>query len=74
MSDRKLLITNIESSSIVTPIAPAVQNYGSIQETNAETNVTDEMSENRTTLNFLQKVGYSLGHVFNDLCAGIWFR
>lgn len=29
--------------------------------------------ESRSTLSVLAKVGYSLGHVFNDLCATVWF-
>lgn len=68
MTDRDALISNEEPAS---PIPPSVQSYGSIART---ANETDDMNENKTTLNFLQKVGYSLGHVFNDLCAGIWFR
>lgn len=27
----------------------------------------------RSSLTFLQKFGYGLGHVYNDLCAGVWF-
>lgn len=26
-----------------------------------------------STLKIHQKIGYALGHVFNDFCAGIWF-
>lgn len=26
-----------------------------------------------STLTVCQKIGYGLGHVFNDLCAGVWF-
>lgn len=29
--------------------------------------------EMESTMSFLQKIGYGLGHVFNDLCAGVWF-
>lgn len=29
--------------------------------------------ESRSTLSLLVKVGYGLGHVFNDLCATVWF-
>lgn len=25
------------------------------------------------TLNLIEKLGYGLGHVFNDLSAGVWF-
>lgn len=67
MTDRETLISNIESASPT----QSLQNYGSIT---TATNETEDMNENKTTLNFFQKVGYSLGHVFNDLCAGIWFR
>lgn len=27
----------------------------------------------RSTLSILNKIGYGLGHVYNDLCAGVWF-
>lgn len=27
----------------------------------------------RSTLTFFEKIGYGLGHVYNDLCAGVWF-
>lgn len=27
----------------------------------------------RSTLTFVQKIGFGLGHVYNDLCAGVWF-
>lgn len=27
----------------------------------------------KSTLSFLNKLGFGLGHVFNDLCAGVWF-
>lgn len=27
----------------------------------------------RSTLTFIQKIGFGLGHVYNDLCAGVWF-
>lgn len=26
-----------------------------------------------STTTFIQKIGFGLGHVFNDLCAGVWF-
>uniref|UniRef100_A0A182PVD0 Major facilitator superfamily (MFS) profile domain-containing protein n=1 Tax=Anopheles epiroticus TaxID=199890 RepID=A0A182PVD0_9DIPT len=29
--------------------------------------------EKRSTLTMCEKIGYGLGHVYNDLCAGIWF-
>lgn len=27
----------------------------------------------RSTLSFIQKIGFGLGHIYNDLCAGVWF-
>lgn len=27
----------------------------------------------RSMLSLVQKVGYSVGHVMNDLCSAIWF-
>lgn len=32
--------------------------------------IVDQM---RSTLTFVQKIGFGLGHVYNDLCAGVWF-
>ncbi|XP_052860299.1 major facilitator superfamily domain-containing protein 12-like [Anopheles cruzii] len=38
---------------------------------------TEEMErsllEKRSTLRMCEKIGYGLGHVYNDLCAGVWF-
>lgn len=31
------------------------------------------MDETKSTLSIIQKVGFSFGHVYNDLCAAIWF-
>lgn len=30
-------------------------------------------STEQSSLSLLQKLGYSVGHVMNDLCAAIWF-
>uniref|UniRef100_A0AAG5DKR3 Uncharacterized protein n=1 Tax=Anopheles atroparvus TaxID=41427 RepID=A0AAG5DKR3_ANOAO len=32
-----------------------------------------EQLEKRSTLKLCEKIGYGLGHVYNDLCAGVWF-
>uniref|UniRef100_A0A2M3ZBW6 Putative sugar transporter n=1 Tax=Anopheles braziliensis TaxID=58242 RepID=A0A2M3ZBW6_9DIPT len=29
--------------------------------------------DKRSTLRMCEKIGYGLGHVYNDLCAGVWF-
>lgn len=31
------------------------------------------LDQMKSTLSFLQRMGFGLGHVFNDLCAGVWF-
>lgn len=63
------------------------RNYGSIEPTAGETSNTTTPSSSisvpnsgsstpeqmRSSLSFLQKFGFGLGHVYNDLCAGVWF-
>lgn len=34
---------------------------------------TSQSEQMRSTLTLINKVGYGLGHVYNDLCAGVWF-
>lgn len=29
--------------------------------------------DRRSTLRIVEKIGFGLGHVYNDLCAGVWF-
>lgn len=29
--------------------------------------------QSSSSLNFLQRLGYGFGHVYNDLCAAVWF-
>lgn len=36
-------------------------------------NPVDDMSQYKSSLSFFEKVGYGLGHVYNDLSAGVWF-
>lgn len=57
------------------PYQDTIPNYGSIQTSsnNSSTDENDTMPDDKTTLKFLEKIGFSLGHVYNDLCAGIWF-
>ncbi|XP_053683691.1 major facilitator superfamily domain-containing protein 12-like [Sabethes cyaneus] len=33
----------------------------------------DSQMEKRSTLKIFEKIGFGLGHVYNDLCAGVWF-
>lgn len=39
-------------------------------QTSANTTTEDQM---RSTLSSTTKIGFGLGHVYNDLCAGVWF-
>ncbi|ETN62993.1 hypothetical protein AND_005309 [Anopheles darlingi] len=34
---------------------------------------SQQQLEKRSTLRMCEKIGYGLGHVYNDLCAGVWF-
>lgn len=56
-----------------TPIATG--NGGVPVETTTTTAVDMERAqlEKRSTLKLCEKIGYGLGHVYNDLCAGVWF-
>lgn len=81
MSDKSPLLsssTNIQSQISNSPADHPPQshppNYGSIQSvSNNSSEESEIMPEDKSTLKFLDKVGFSLGHVYNDLCAGIWF-
>lgn len=58
--------------------AIVVQNTANVQNTTDSTNANghipiDDMSQYKSSLNFFEKVGYGLGHVYNDLSAGVWF-
>lgn len=35
-------------------------------------NNSDTVGDMRS-LNVIEKLGYGLGHIYNDLCAGVWF-
>ncbi|KAL7012866.1 hypothetical protein ACKWTF_015086 [Chironomus riparius] len=70
---RNIQVDQIDSSSEQTQ---RIVNYGSIQEQNTSQSSDlsdDSMPDDKTTLKFFEKLGFSLGHVYNDLCAGIWF-
>lgn len=77
MTDRTRLLTSSTEAEISNnPVDGeniSHHSYGSIQAP-AESNQTEEtMDDSKTTLNFFEKAGYSLGHVMNDLFAGVWF-
>lgn len=37
------------------------------------TDANSEAEQMRSTLPSMTKIGFGLGHVYNDLCAGVWF-
>ncbi len=55
-------IDSLPETGIVSPQTTAPDSNGSVP--------IDQM---KSTLSFLQKIGFGLGHVYNDLCAGVWF-
>lgn len=46
---------------------------GTSSQTNDSNNGSLPIDQMKSTLSFLQKIGFGLGHVYNDLCAGVWF-
>lgn len=75
---RRLLTSPIEAEIISFPpderrIESSISNYGSIQSPDESPSAVDEMDDSKTTLKFFEKIGFSLGHIYNDLCAGVWF-
>lgn len=39
----------------------------------SQTEPQQTANESQTTLKFFEKIGYALGHIFNDLAAGVWY-
>lgn len=69
MTDRERLI-NEENKSY----SRYYGSFPSIESLKADTeNFKNFNDAESSTLKYHQKIGYSLGHVFNDFCAGIWF-
>lgn len=42
-------------------------------DSNSNNNNNIDENQMQSSLTFMQKCGYGLGHVYNDLCAGVWF-
>lgn len=72
MTERSSLIAT-ESEISQQPNSGPPPNYGSIQQPDDVNADTAQMDDNKTTLKFFEKIGFSLGHIYNDLCAGVWF-
>jgi hypothetical protein len=45
----------------------------SIEQSDSTASSVDVNFQMTSTLNFFEKIGYGLGHVYNDLAAGVWF-
>lgn len=70
---RRTSTTNFESCPHTPPLrrietAPFLSQ--SVQSTSTIQSTSDQMV---STLSLWMKVGYGMGHVYNDLCAGVWF-
>lgn len=76
MTDRTRLLTSSAEAEITSlpadgEIQPA-RGYGSIQSP-PDSQEQVQMDDTKSTLKFFEKIGFSLGHIYNDLCAGVWF-
>lgn len=47
--------------------------YGSVTAENSSDPETPQVEEMRSTLPLIHKIGFGIGHVYNDLAAGVWF-
>lgn len=59
--------TGISHNNNSIPSASIVSNSLSTDTLNTPTDQT------RSSLSALNKLGFGLGHIYNDLCAGVWF-
>lgn len=80
MTERTRLLTSPTEAEILNFPAdrepPSAPHYGSIESPPPpqDNQPPDEpMDDSKTTLKFFEKIGFSLGHIYNDLCAGVWF-
>lgn len=71
--------TTISSTSSSSVVPTEINSIDTLPDTTIlpQSNVPDNESippdQMKSTLSFLQKVGFGLGHIYNDLCAGVWF-
>jgi hypothetical protein len=76
MTDRSHLLKTSPEDEITNYIIDSetlsTRNYGSIQLPPESSQIEEIMDDSKTTLKFIEKIGFSLGHFFNDLCAAIW--
>jgi hypothetical protein len=69
MTDRTRLLTSSAEAEIINYLVDTetstTRDYGSIQST-SEGSQPEEMDDNKTTLKFFEKIGFSLGSVFEN--------
>ncbi|XP_058827277.1 major facilitator superfamily domain-containing protein 12-like [Topomyia yanbarensis] len=63
---------NYGATEEITTITPISEPTGPGGPGEGSTTVDSQM-EKRSTLRIVEKIGFGLGHVYNDLCAGVWF-
>lgn len=59
---------SVTSANVFVGTDPALSS--SILSTSTALSTTDQMV---STLPLWTRIGFGLGHIFNDLCAGVWF-
>lgn len=67
---------SISTDSNITPSTEESTNTShnsSISTTTEDGCLPFPVDQMRSSLTFFQKIGFGLGHVYNDLCAGVWF-
>lgn len=78
-SNKKQNYGTTETSSTTSVVPTEINSIDTLPDTTIlpQNNVPDNDSippdQMKSTLSFLQKIGFGLGHIYNDLCAGVWF-
>lgn len=66
--------SSLLSNPAVDPTNTAIEEVDSINYAKEESDRSSGViADTMSTIIFFNMIGYGLGHVFNDLCAGIWF-
>lgn len=67
MTDETQLVLSEKRKLNIKDVASGEDIYGTIQR-------PEQMFEqHKSTLKFFERIGFSLGHVFNDISAAVWF-
>ena len=66
-----------EGDDQIVDVTSVIGEYRPLMETSGECFVagrsSPQSSSPRTKLSLLQRCGYGVGHIFNDMCASMWF-